>query len=51
MTMMKMNAIDDCMSWPVAGKGGKVNKWVKGGFGKRPTGAQFIKFDDLKTKI
>ena len=33
------------MSWPVVGKGGKVNKRVRGGFGKSATGAKFIKFD------
>ena len=29
------NECNDCMSWPVVGKGGKVDKGVKRGFGKR----------------
>ena len=31
------NECNDCMSWPVVGEGGKVNKWVKGSSGKVKT--------------
>ena len=33
------------MSWPVVGKGGKVDKGVKGGFGKKAKHQKFKKFD------
>ena len=38
---------NDCISWPVVGKGGKVNKWVlgKGNFGKREKHQKFKRFD------
>ena len=39
------NESNDCMSWPVVGKGGKVNKGVKESFGKREEHQHFKKFD------
>ena len=37
----------DCMSWPVVGKGGKVNKGAKGVLRKGQLGAKFIKFGKI----
>ena len=35
----------DCMAWPVVGKGGKVSKGEKEGFAQGQRGAKFKKFD------